>query len=142
MNKAELIADLTAKVVAMVRIAQQEDTVKAGAGINVYAAEVMELTGVDKINGRTIGFYVIGEGTELEQAFYKDTISLPVNDNVMGMAYLQSLPFVKFRAGEMRPDLGYFMATVWEENTEGNLTQKEIMVYKNAQGEATHKEII
>jgi hypothetical protein len=112
MNKAELLADLATKAVVVYDVQPQQDTVKAAAGITVYAAQVMELDGVDKLQGRTIAFYVLGEGTAQEQAFYKDTVQLPKDKNELGLNYMASKvmdgTIASFEMQHSRPDLGPF----------------------------------
>lgn len=149
MTKDELIADLGTKAVAVYNVQPQEDAVKAAAGITVYAAQVMELQGVDQLVGRTIGFYVLGEGTEQEQAFYKDTISLPKDKNTLGMAYLASKvldgTIAGFEMKHSRPDLGPFSFFEVEVVTPGGgafEVTKEMWRVQEVAGEAFHMVIL
>ena len=146
MNKTELLADLEAKVI---KIIEGPGAHKAeNNGVREYAVKVLEERGIDRANSRTIAFTVVDEGTASEAAFYRDTISLPRNENQAGVAYMAGLiasgDIDRFEVEKSRPDLGpfsFFTALVWKDDGTGKLTESRIMVTRNAQGEPSHKEI-
>lgn len=70
MNKAQLIADIAARVRRVIATVQEPDPVKAEAGITVYRTEAMDVVN-GNLEGRTIIWYVLDEGQASEEAYYK-----------------------------------------------------------------------
>ena len=146
-TKAELLADLEAKVI---KIIDGPGAHKAeNNGVREYVVTVLEQLGMDRANSRQIAFTVVDEGTDGESAYYRDTISLPKNENEAGMTYLAGLvasgAIDRFEVEKSRPDLGpfsFFTATVWADDGAGNLNEKRIMVNRDSTGTVGHKEII
>jgi len=146
MNKAELLADLSSKTITLIG----NESLKATAGsVKTYIQSVLSSEGVDKASDRNIAFVVVDEGESTEAAYYRDTIAMPKNDNEAGLSYLASLVAAGtidgFDVGKIRSDLGafsYFIADVWMDDGAGKLNEKQIRVSYDAQGAATHKEII
>lgn len=146
MNKAQLLADLEAKVI---KIIEGPGPHKAeNNGVREYVVTVLEQQGMDKANSRSIAFTVVDEGTAGEVAFYRDTISLPKNDNEAGISYLAGLvqagTIDRFEVEKSRPDLGpfsFFTALVWADDGTGKLIEKRIMVTRSGTT-VSHKDII
>lgn len=141
MNKAELLADLGAKVVRVLKTSEKADQVKNDAGVRVYQTEVLELNKA-VVTGRTITWYTIDEGSESEQAYYQTSVAIPTGDYMQAAAYLSTLGAVKFKASEIDADLGYVIADVWNDNGDGTITKKQVMVYRDGEGMPTHKDIV
>lgn len=141
MNKTELLADLANKVLRVISTAVQPDPAKESAGINTYATNVLDFNDGTP-TGRTIGWYVLDEGTPQEAAYYKDTVATPMPFYFDALGYLNGLGYHKFKVTERHVELGYALADVWEENTDGTLTKKAVMIYYTPEGTQGHKEIV
>lgn len=146
MNKTELLQDLSTKVIKMIGT----PVMNAEAhGLREYTQRVLEQQGHERAGVRTIAFTVVDEGDPAEAAYYRDSIALPKGDNDSAMAYLAGLVSTgaidRFQVEDSRPDLGpfsFFNARVWVDDGTGKLSEKRIQVTRNADGNATHKEIV
>jgi hypothetical protein len=129
MTKAELLADIEAKSLKVVAVAEEVDSVKNTAGVRSYMANVMEQNG-DSVQGRNIGFYTIEEGLPAEVAYYRDVVAIKKDIRTKVENYLEGL----------RPAtiLSYAIISVDEVQkvararivTLADLTEREVIVYK------------
>lgn len=143
MNKSQLLADLTSKVLKVVNTTEEVDEVKAQAGIKSYITNVMEQAG-GSVRARNIGWYTINEGQAGEEAFYRDEVSIKKDFSTRADTYLAGLvpaTFLKAVAIEVDEVSKTAKAFVVRLNADDTVSEETIFVYKPAGSPITHKVI-
>lgn len=143
MNKTQLLADLTAKVLKVVNTIEEVDDVKAQAGIKSYITNVMEQAG-GSVRARNIGWYTINEGQASEEAFYRDEIiakkyfSTKVDTYLAGLVPATYLTAITTEVNEAMKTAKAYVVLL---NADDTVSEHIIFVYKPAGTPITHKVI-
>lgn len=143
MNKAELLADITSKVLKIVDTIEEPDERKNAVNVKSYLTSVMEQSG-DTARGRNIGWYTIDEGLPTEEAFYRDMV---VSKNVAEAqirTYLKSLvpsSFIRFTLESVNEEQKSAYASAVKDNNDGTCTEVRLFIYKNKDVPITHRQI-
>lgn len=143
MNKTQLLADLTSKVLKVVQTTEEIDSVKNTAGIRQYVTNVMEQAG-ENVQGRNIGWYTINEGEATEEAFYRDIVttkkdfSTKVENYLAGLVPATFLTAVIADVSEIRKTAKAYVVKI---NADDTVSEQAIFVYKLGATPITHKVI-
>lgn len=137
MTKAELLADIAAKSLKVVAVAEEVDAVKNAAGVRQYMANVMEQR-ADSVQGRNIGFYVINEGEAGEAAYYRDVVTPKNAARTLVEAYLETkrpATFLWYQILDVNEDQRVAKVKVIDV---ADMKEKYIAVYKIGTNPVTH----
>jgi len=144
MNKSELELEITSKSLKVIETIEENDAKKNDANVKSYITNVMEQDG-KSVRGRNIGWYTIDEGTENEQAFFRDT---PVAkrdwiDKFTGMLNkLSPETFLRFKIESVDEEDRSGYATVIKMNEDKTVSEMRIFMYRDTVGnENTYAEI-
>lgn len=140
MTKAELLQDLSSRVVRLIEVVEEIDTKKNAVGIKQYMANVLNLER-GAARGQNIGFYVVDEGTETEAAFYRDSAGSRTALEAEAVAYLATLPYVKVHVEDVDTTNEFIIVKAIADNGDGTVSEKKVMVYKDGDT-PTHKEVV
>lgn len=137
MKKIELIAELQAKGLRVISVAEELDNVKNAAGVTQYIAHVMEQSG-DRVQGRNIGFYVFDEGQPGEAAYYRDIVTPKNAARDLVATYMETLrptTYLWYRINDV--DEAQRVARVSVIDSADKM-EKNIVVYKIGSNPITH----
>lgn len=144
MTKAEILADIEAKSIKVVAVAEEPDAVKNEAGIKQYIANVLEQKG-DVVQGRNIAFYVVDEGLAGEVAYFRDVVTPKNVARDAVQTYLNNLvPATYIRAELASVDEAQksARASAYKDNGDGTCKKVELLVFKNGSNPIQHREVI
>lgn len=141
MTKAELLQDLSSRVLRTISVVEESDEVKNAAGVRMYMANVLNLERGD-VRGQNVGFYVIDEGQPEEQAYYRDKAGSKLALQAETVAFIATLPYEKVQILEIDDDNEFVIARAFKATGDGAaMNEVKLMLYKDKTGTATCKEI-
>lgn len=145
MTKSELLTQIEANSLGIVRVDQQETgALQNGKTFTKYNVNVLAKEG-DSQNFKNIPFTVINEGQAGEEAFLTQGQKEPTLDAVRKAVstYVKTIAGVlRFEIASVNEDTKDARVTAIVDNGNGTASQKNFMVYKNGTSPITHVEII
>jgi len=141
MTKAELLADIDAKVLKTVKVFEEPDSDKNAAGVKMYIANVMEQKG-DTITGRNIGFYTINEGQAGEEAYYRDQVNPKNVAQAAVEAYLAGQALVRVVNMQVNEEKRFAVCEVVVDNGNSTASKETWFVYKDGANPVTHLKMV
>lgn len=111
MNKLQIITEIEQKPFVGKLISVKQESILPD-GTKIYHAEILEIV-ENACIGKTIPFYVINEGLETEQAYYKD---------------LEPIPTIQPFQNKMKPLLKQYNAKILEQGETWALAETNTLV--------------
>lgn len=144
MNKAELLADIEAKALKVVKTIEEPDEARNQAGVKMYYTDIMEQNG-ERVVGKGIGWYTINEGTPEEEAHYRDKPQPKKDFSTKFTSYLDSLipdTYIRAKVTDVDEEDKSGHGIVVKDNGDGTATEVKVFLYRDkAAKEQKHIEL-
>ena len=143
MTKADILADIEAKSLKVVAVAEEPDAVKNAAGVKQYIANVLEQNG-GVVQGRNIAFYVVDEGGAGEAAYFRDVVTPKSVARDAVQTYLNGLApvtYIRTELGTVNEEQKSALANAYKDNGDGTCKKVQLLVFKNGAQAIQHREI-
>lgn len=128
-TKADLLAEITSRSLRVIQTELEADTVQQAANINRYRVNALVVEG-GRARAMDTFFYVIDEGTQNEEAYYRRKATDEVVHSAV-QAYVDSLipnTFARIKVTEVNEADGFALADAYESTSATEVTLRKIMV--------------